>query len=510
MKSAVKRKILVLLGFLYTSLPLPLWASSITPSIPENGHKLFYLVLSAVWIVFFILLAIYYRLYGSKFKNQAIKLKTEVEQFKNRIDFFHKHADQIKEEEIEKLHEDLGQLNISLKAMQVSLQTSYRSSKRNSILLSNISHTLRTNLNDILGFSSLLTNEFAMKEEEDLFEYSENIRKSSESLMHLLNNIIDISRIEANTFDLKPENCHLTVLTQEIIASYESLAEQKGIKLVFKDEGVPVFSGDGQSLRHILSNLIDNAIRFTENGFVKIQQKAEGNQLVWSIKDTGIGIDKAYLPDIFEPFRRHSLGYSKSAYQGAGLGLPLVKQLLELMKGHIELESRKAVGTAVTIYLPLNAPLPEETKTGKQGPFRAKGTKTKLNLTKPLNKLLIADSDHLNNMLIKKMLPDTKVIEYVSFEQELIQHLEKSIQQKQLYEVIILEINFEIPSGGRKWLKKMPQIFPQYKDVPIIALSSFPELNETINLLNEGFYAYVSKPVNREKLYNSLNQLVTS
>jgi len=323
----------------------------------------------------------------------------------------------------------------------------------------------------------------------------------------LLNNIIDISSIEAKTLALKPENCDLKTITREIIATYEGLAKQKGIKIVFQDDGVPIFSGDGQSLRHILSNLIDNAVRYTEKGFVKIHQAKQDDKVIWSIKDTGVGIDKAYLPDIFEPFRRHSLGYSKTTYQGAGLGLPLVKQLLALMHGEIQLESQKAVGTTVQVFLPFNPPLVEDVKKAQPAPSRPT---SKIKLIKPLNRLFIADSDRMNNMLIKKMLPDTGEISFADSDRELLEKLEQSIQQKQLFELIILEINFQVPSGGIKWLKKIPEAFPDYENTPIIALSSFPELNEEDGLLKKGFKAYISKPVNKERLYNSLNKALYS
>ncbi len=512
MSPDIKQRRIILTGLMLTEIPFPLWASPAQATV-LNNNGLIYMIFSALWVLIIALLIVFYRSSGKKFSKQATQLQTNIEKLRTRINYFRQHTNQFKKEQIEKLREEEGQLDISLKAMQETLTRSKQTSRRNSILLSNISHTLRTNLNDILGFSSLLGTEFAMNEEEDLFEYSENIRKSGESLLHLLNNIIDISRIEAKTLTLKPENCDLKTITREIIASYEGLAKQKGIKIVFQDDGVPQFSGDGQSLRHILSNLIDNAVKYTEKGFVKIRQARQGDRISWTIKDTGEGIDKAYLPDIFEPFRRHSLGYSQTTYQGAGLGLPLVKQLLSLMHGEIKLESQKAVGTTVQVSLPFNPPLAEDVKKDikkEQHDPSVSLPISKIKLIKPLNRLLIADNDRMNNMLIKKMLPNTGEISFAGSDRELLQKLEQSVQQKQLFELIILEINFQVPSGGIKWLGKIPEVFPEYAHTPLIALSSFPELDEESKILKKGFNAYISKPLNKEKFYNSINKALYS
>ena len=471
--------------------------------IPGNVYWL----ISLGWFIIILLGLRYKKKYRKKIIPKLDKLSKEIEQLKNRLEFFSLHTDELKEEKIKKLRDELAGLDISLKAMEKTLQESHEASRRNSILLSNISHTLRTNLNDILGFSTLLGNEFAMNEEEDLFSYSENIRKSGESLMHLLNNIIDISLIEAKTFNLKPENCKLSQITKEIIAAYEPQAKSKGIKIVYQDDEVPVFSGDGQSLRHILSNLIDNAIRYTQEGFIKIQQKYENLQVVWTIKDTGIGIDKAYLPDIFEPFRRQSLGYSKTTYQGAGLGLPLVKQLLELMGGSIELESQKAVGTTVRIYLPFNQPLPEKKEQVRKAvSTQPTSNKPVATLAKPLNRILVIDKDEMNNWLIRKILPTSVKIDFAINRRQLLQYLEKSIQQSSLYELIILETNFEEQHNAHVWISKIAQSFPEYAKVPFLALSSFPELDKKKPLMiKNGYSGYVSKPLNKEKLINSIN-----
>ena len=499
-----------ILLLLFLQIPNHAFASALI--FMEKTPDSIYLLLSLGWLVIIAFLYRHYKRSDTKFRQQLSKLNQNIEQQKSRLDFIRLHTDQLKKERIQKLHEELGQMDAGLKAMEQTLQASYQASKRNSILLSNISHTLRTNLNDILGFSALMATEFAMNEEEELFSYSENIRKSGESLLHLLNNIIDISRIEAKTFNLKPENCELTTITKEIIGAYENQAKQKGIKIVYESNEVPVFAGDGESLRHILSNLIDNAIRYTEEGFIKIQQRQDNQQIIWTIKDTGIGIDKVYLPDIFEPFRRHSLGYSKTTYQGAGLGLPLVKQLLELMGGSIELESQKAVGTTVTIFLPYHSALDEkETEVPKETLKRKATLKPQIDLVKPLHRLLVIDDDKMNNMLIRKMLPETKQLDFATHKKELIRNIETSIGQHQLYEAFILDTNFENPKGGLRWLTKIPRTFPEYTDTPIIALSSFPELDEEEDhLIKMGFCAYLAKPLNKARLISSLNRCLRS
>ncbi len=187
-----------------------------------------------------------------------------------------------------------------------------------------MSHEIRTPLNGIIGFSSLLEAELSRMENQELFEYASGIEQSGERLLHLLNNIIDISRIEANDFEVKLESCNIPHIITQVSELYNFKANEKGLRLNIQTLDTPPALADERISAKVLTDLIDNAIKYTERGFVNINSgfDIDSKRVFIRIKDTGIGIDSAYLPNIFEAFRQESLGYSR-AYQGAGLGLPL-------------------------------------------------------------------------------------------------------------------------------------------------------------------------------------------
>lgn len=472
---------------------------------PEiSGNSIWFFILSAVLILGAFILWKYFKKNKSEINFHYKKIIQDIQNIKNQIEELELHSDEWKKERIQYIRQDISSISLNIKALEQSLTISKKNSRKNSLLLSNISHALRTNLNDILGFSSLLRDEFALKEEEELYEYSENIWKSGESLMHLLNNIIDISRIEAKTFSLKKQNCNLNKLLDELINEFNSKADQKGLKIVKQTDKIPEFSIDVQALKHILSNIIDNAVKYTDKGFIKIKADVENENIVVVIKDTGMGIDKAYLNDIFEPFRQHSLGYSKTTYQGAGLGLPLAKQMIELMDGNIDLHSEKAVGTTVTITLPLTKTVSTK-KDIEKSPQKVKKIK-KYQLKTPIKKLVIIDTDFLNNMLIRKMLPDSVQIFFFKS----IDELKESVRKKEILindiELFILNIDIEKNDNGKELLKEINKIIDKEKNVRIIAMVSthIPGLEK--KMIKDGFMGYIEKPLTKQILFQSIEE----
>lgn len=439
------------------------------------------------------------------------KLQTSLRALKQELTSLKENREEIIQQRIKSLYDELESRKQNLKAMKKTLEASKRSANQNSFLLTKISHTLRTNLNDILGFSLLLGNEFALSEEQELFEFNENIRKSGESLMHLLNNIIDISRIESKSFHLHVEECHLADISQELISQYEPAASLKDIKIVFQNDKVPPFAADSEAVKHILSNLLDNAVRYTEKGFIKISQALKDKEVEWTIKDTGAGIDKAYLPDIFEPFRQQSLGYSKTNYQGAGLGLPLIKSMLDIMGGRIEINSEKAKGTTVIIFLPFKQfsakSIPPDTK--KKAIRKDKKAASKKSELKKTNaRILILDEDRLGNMLIKKILPEAQVEAY-NKEADPYKWMAQQIEGQTYPDILMVEMDFTGKRKGGAVLQKIKEKFPIVENIPVIALSSYPDANGSEKAVQQGFTAYLQKPFHKNDLIFLINRLIS-
>ena len=441
------------------------------------------------------------------------KLQTSLKTLQQELTSLKENREEIIQQRIKSLHDELESRKQNLEAMKKTLEASKRSANQNSFLLTKISHTLRTNLNDILGFSLLLGNEFALSEEQELFEFNENIRKSGASLMHLLNNIIDISKIESKSFYLHVEECDLTDISHKLISQYKPAAGQKDIRIVFQDNKVPPFAADSEAVKHILSNLLDNAIRYTEKGFIKISQTLQDNEVVWTIKDTGTGIDKAYLPDIFEPFRQQSLGYSKNNYQGAGLGLPLIRNMLDIMGGRIDIHSEKAMGTTVTIYLPFKLFTAKSIQPDIKKRAIAKDEKAvvskKSELKKTNARILILDEDRLGNMLIKKILPGAQVEAY-NKETDPYKWIAQQLENKTRPDILMVEMDFTGKRKGEAVLQKIKEKYPDIEHIPAIALSSYPDSNGAEKAVQQGFTKYLQKPFHKNDLIFLINQLIAS
>jgi cell cycle sensor histidine kinase DivJ len=229
-----------------------------------------------------------------------------------------------------------------------------RASEAKSRFLATVSHELRTPLNAIIGFSEMLAHETAHRlDPERRMDYARLIRDSGQHLLAVVNGILDVSRIEAGRFALKPEAFAIAPLAE---ACYEMMllrAEQAGVRLDLKiAPALPEIVADKLALRQILINLLSNAVKFTpRGGSVTVSVRMSGNDCLLSVADTGIGIAEADLAQVGDPFFQASASYDRP-YEGTGLGLSVVKGLVELHGGRFEIASRLGEGTCVTARIP--------------------------------------------------------------------------------------------------------------------------------------------------------------
>ncbi|NNF58674.1 MAG: PAS domain S-box protein [Rhodothermaceae bacterium] len=228
--------------------------------------------------------------------------------------------------------------------------------------LSNMSHELRTPLTAILGFAEILAEEVDGEQR----EYVEVIEQGAQRLYATLNSVLDLAQLEGGTISLNSEAVDLGKEAQGVVDLLRALATQKDLVLRFIPPSPPVcVQADPSALRRVLTNLIGNAIKFTERGTVTVQLGIGGKpgghaEAFVSIHDTGIGIDAAFLPHLFQEFKQASWGIKRS-HEGNGLGLAITQRLVHLMAGHITVESEAGRGSTFTVFLPVaKAPLPSE------------------------------------------------------------------------------------------------------------------------------------------------------
>jgi signal transduction histidine kinase/CheY-like chemotaxis protein len=219
--------------------------------------------------------------------------------------------------------------------------------------LSNMSHELRTPLNSVIALSGVLGRRLRGAVDEEEYSYIEVIERNGRQLLTLINDILDLSRIEAGHEELSVSEFSVQALAAEVTAMIEVQAREKGIVLLNRvDAGLPQIASDFSKCRHILQNLVGNAVKFTERGQVEISASHHNGECLIAVADTGIGITAEQIPFIFDEFRQADERTSKK-YGGTGLGLSIAGRYAAMLGGDIRVESVPGVGSTFTVRLPL-------------------------------------------------------------------------------------------------------------------------------------------------------------
>ncbi|MDC4224964.1 MAG: GAF domain-containing sensor histidine kinase [Candidatus Manganitrophus sp.] len=220
--------------------------------------------------------------------------------------------------------------------------------------LSNVSHELRTPLNAILGYTELLIDGTYGRLKTDQRTPLEGVQRNAGDLLRLINDVLDLTRIEAGKIEIRTEKIDLVTLLQEIFIDIQPILDQKSLALWLDiPEGLPVIESDTAKVRQILANLLSNAAKFTDQGKVMVSAEEIPHRpgVEIAIRDTGIGIPKEALPKIFERFHQVD-GSATREFGGVGLGLSIVKELVGLLGGEIRVESEVGNGSTFTLFLP--------------------------------------------------------------------------------------------------------------------------------------------------------------
>jgi signal transduction histidine kinase len=255
---------------------------------------------------------------------------------------------------VEALENTQRQLEATSANLTAALVTADAANQTKSQFLAAMSHELRTPLNAVIGFSEMLTMEiFGPLGSARYRDYARDIHGSGKHLLALINDILDLSRLDAGRVDLAEEDINITDLIGATLRMVQSLAAEGDVGIGREIEArVPMIRADKRRIQQVLLNLVSNAIKFTPtSGTVKVSAFRAGSELAISVTDTGIGIAAEDIPKAFELFRQIDSQLSRK-YEGTGLGLPLARQLMELHGGRLMLESEVNVGTTATIVLP--------------------------------------------------------------------------------------------------------------------------------------------------------------
>lgn len=273
----------------------------------------------------------------------------KIKDFSSVLDIQNKELDQ-KSKELILQSDELKEYNIELEIQKKQLD---ESNKLKSAFLSNMSHELRTPLNSVIALSGVLNKRLKGMINEEEHNYIGIIEKNGKNLLILINNILDLSRIESGREEISTSRFQVSDLINEITGLLEPVSSVRGISVTSQiADDLPLIISDRSKFFHIMQNIISNAVKFTEEGHVKITAWSEGANLHVSVTDSGIGIPESFLPFVFDEFRQADDKASRK-FGGTGLGLAIVKKYCQLLNGSIDVKSKQGEGSTFTVILPL-------------------------------------------------------------------------------------------------------------------------------------------------------------
>ncbi|MBF0358419.1 MAG: response regulator [Magnetococcales bacterium] len=409
-------------------------------------------------------------------------------------------------------NDELGDLVKSFNKMRYDLHNNYidlsnakqqaeQANRAKSQFLAHISHEIRTPLNAILGMNSVLAESKLSKEQRRFLQTSQN---SGQTLLALINDVLDLSKIEAGQIDLSIIDFNLLELIENTADMQMQVAHEKGIEFnVELDAELPMYRrGDPDRLRQILLNVLSNAIKFTKSGGVVFSVCQKGaDRTVFSVRDTGIGISPEQLSLIFKPFVQADSTTTRS-FGGTGLGLTICKQLVETMGGSINVESQVGEGSTFNIILPLEPAFLRKRK----DTLVATDSKPLSISTKPIKKslsILIVDDAEENLLVLSAYLRDSshRIVEAENGVNAL------EIFQKEAVDLVFMDMMMPVMDGYeatraiRNYEKKLG-----LQPIPIIALTAQALKEDLDKTLEAGCNSHLTKPVSKTRLIETIDR----
>jgi len=471
---------------------------------------------------------------------QAEELQSQAEELESQQEELRQANEELEEQTqvLEKQKDEVRDKNITLEKTQKTIENKAKelelASKYKSEFLANMSHELRTPLNSLLILSQLLNDNKAGNLSEKQVEYARTIHSAGSDLLMLINDILDLSKVEAGKMEVQAENVSLIDLVEAIKQKFQPIAETKGLAFhsTFAENVPPVLYTDGQRLRQILNNLLSNAFKFTEQGEIKlivqplsestlIGEKADclDERIIIRVEDTGVGIPKDKQKAIFEAFQQVD-GTTSRRYGGTGLGLSISRQLAQLLGGELKLESEEGKGSIFILSLPElkdknalhlselgvqkseTANFPQKidespavissSETLDENATQVVHDKTAMLKNK---KVLIVDDDVRNVFALATVLEDNDMEIVVA--QNGLEAL-SLLEEHEDIALILMDIMMPEMDGFETMRKLRSQ--KSTSQLPIIALTAKAMKGDKAKCIEAGANDYLSKPVDNDKL----------
>ena len=388
---------------------------------------------------------------------------------------------------------DITRQRRQAKELERAKDEAIAASHAKSEFLANMSHEIRTPMNGVLGMAELLANSDINDRQR---EFVNVINNSASALLTIINDILDFSKIEAGAFEIDPMSFDLKSSVNDVTAMMSSAAQEKNIELIinYPINAHAQFIGDGGRLRQVITNLVGNAIKFTETGHIIIDVKISEPRnnvafVTLSVTDTGIGIEEEKLEQVFNKFTQADSSTTR-VYGGTGLGLSISKAIVELMDGRMTARSELGKGSTFTVRLPLEIDRNAVTKTFDTTILRHKTA-------------LIIDDIKVNRSLLKEQLTSWDIhSESVKDAVEALGRLKERAAAGQPYDFVLLD--FLMPGMNGHELATLITSTPSLAGTPIIMLSSCDQPISSQEMQTKGIDRYLVKPVRETRLYNAI------
>ncbi len=405
---------------------------------------------------------------------------------------------------------DYRKLMRTLSDLDIARKEANTANRSKSDFLANMSHEIRTPLNGILGMNTMILNDST---DPRITEYAENIRVSGDALLSIINDILDVTKIESGKMEIKDEKYKLFSVLKECYQMNRFRAEEKGLEFVFEeDPRMPsAYFGDELRIRQIINNFVSNGIKYTEEGTVKLKAdfindgENEGT-LIISVTDTGMGIKQEDLESLFDRFTRFDETKNRSI-EGTGLGLYITQRLAKMMNGSIEVESEYGKGSVFTVKIPQRIADPAEI-----GEFEKRlkvhvsvSGSRKIVFEAPDKKVLVVDDTKSNIRVFTALLRDTKIrVESASSGFEAV-----DMTKNTKYDLIFMDHLMPKMNGVEAFHAIHDDEDNINHDTPVVVLTANAIVGMRESYLEEGFTEYLSKPVDRTELLATLERLLS-
>ncbi|PLZ93703.1 hybrid histidine kinase/response regulator HrmK [Fischerella thermalis] len=369
--------------------------------------------------------------------------------------------------------------------------------------LANTSHEIRTPLSSITGFIHLLLAQGYDPSKERHQEYLSIIQSSSKHLLALINDILDLSKIEANQLEIQWEKVDLQTLCHNVLILVKEKAANKGLKLSLElDPNVNTLLADSLRLKQMLLNLLSNALKFTTNGTVGLQVKSNNSWIYFTVWDTGTGISKKHQAELFQPYFQIPNSVV-SQNEGTGLGLVVTRKLAELHGGSVEVESELGGGSRFTIVLPLRQ---EEGESGELGEVEGVGEDAKGEDRSRPSQLVSINNHSTNILLVEDNSHNAQLmqvyLERLGYQVNLANNSQQIWKILDQHKPAVILLDIKLPNENGLAIVRQLREHEQYRSIPIIVQTAMAMKGDREICLAAGVNEYISKPIDLPLLGN--------